>query len=55
MKSHGVGVAFDHVEAGAIRNNRIDYADQGCNYPAATPPVRVTNSKRVTVTGNKSG
>ncbi|MBA3746278.1 MAG: hypothetical protein H0W96_02135 [Solirubrobacterales bacterium] len=53
MKSHGVGVAFDHVEKGTIRDNRIAYTDVGCTRPKKTPPVRVTNSTGVTVTGNR--
>ena len=52
MKTHGVGVAFDHVEGGSIRDNRIDYDDRNCQYPKETPLVRVTNSAQVTVQDN---
>jgi hypothetical protein len=52
MKAHGVGIAFDHVEGGSIRDNRIDYEDKNCSYPAKTPLVRVTNSTGVTTQDN---
>jgi hypothetical protein len=52
MKTHGVGVAFDHVEGGSIRDNRIDYEEKNCQYPNKTPPVRVTNSTGVTTQDN---
>ncbi|MDP1846720.1 MAG: right-handed parallel beta-helix repeat-containing protein [Solirubrobacteraceae bacterium] len=53
LKAHGVGIAFDHVQGGRIRGNRIDYEEKGCSLPKATPPVRVTNSSGVTVQDNR--
>lgn len=52
MKTHGVGVAVDHVEGGSIRDNRIDYVEKNCQRPNTPPFVRVTNSTRVTEQGN---
>lgn len=52
MKAHGVGVAFDHVENGTIRGNRIEYRNIGCGHPGVSPPLRVRNSTGVTVTDN---
>jgi hypothetical protein len=48
MKARGVGVAFDHVDGGAIRDNRIARDGESCSLPAKTPLVRVTNSTGVT-------
>jgi hypothetical protein len=53
MKAHGVGVAFDHVAGGAIRDNRIAYSDVGCARPNTPSAVRVTHSMGVTVAGNR--
>jgi len=52
MKAHGVGIAFDHVEGGSIRDNRIEYEDRNCQYPRKTPLLRVTNSTGVTTQDN---
>ncbi len=49
LKAHGVAIAFDHVQEGKIQNNRIEYSERGCERPAVPPPVRLTNSHRVTV------
>ena len=49
----GLGVRFDHVEGGAITDNRsAGYHEAGCSYPAATPFSRLTNSTGVTVAAN---
>ena len=53
LKAHGVGIAFDHVEGGSIRGNRIEQTDRRCNHPNKTPLVRVENSTRVKVEGNR--
>ncbi len=52
MKTHGGGIAFDHVEGGSIRDNRIDYDDRNCQHPLKTPFVRVSNSTEVTEQDN---
>lgn len=54
MARSGVGVSFDHVEAGAISDNvEWGYAEAGCAYPAATPFSRLTNSAAVTIANNR--
>jgi hypothetical protein len=52
IMSHGIAIAFDHVEGGAIRDNKINFKDVGCAYPKKPPRVQVTNSKDVKVSGN---
>ncbi|MEY2398570.1 MAG: hypothetical protein QOJ00_1744 [Actinomycetota bacterium] len=47
LKAHGVGIAFDHVEGGRIRGNRVEYEEKGCNLPAKAPETRVTNSSGI--------
>lgn len=53
IKAHGVGISLDHVRGGAVEGNRIVYNERGCQFPKATPPVRVTNSSDVKVEGNE--
>jgi hypothetical protein len=49
----GFGVRFDHVDGGAITDNRAaGYLEAGCSYPAATPFSLLTNSTGVTVAAN---
>ena len=55
MKTHGIGVSFDHVKGGRIEANRIDYEEKGCAHPAVPPPVRVTNSSDVAMQDNRGG
>lgn len=53
IKSHGVAIAFDHVRGGRIADNRVEYAERGCERPRVPPPVRLTNSSLVTVQDNE--
>lgn len=53
IKTHAVGVSFDHVQGGRIEGNRIEYEEKGCSRPAVPPPVRVTNSTGVVTQGNR--
>ncbi|HEX6391777.1 MAG TPA: hypothetical protein VFZ89_20085 [Solirubrobacteraceae bacterium] len=52
MKAHGVGIALDHVRGGRVEDNRIEYAERGCQRPRVPPAVRLTNSSGVTVDDN---
>lgn len=53
MKAHGVGIALDHVRGGRVEDNRIEYAERGCQRPRVPPPVRLTNSSAVSVARNQ--
>ena len=52
----GIGVSFDHVEGGAIRDN-VDggYLEAGCSYPAITPFSRLTAAVSVSILNNHAG
>ena len=52
MKTHGTGIALDHVRGGRVRGNRSAYEERGCARPQTPPPVRVTNSTDVAVQDN---
>lgn len=52
LKTHGVGIAFDHVQNSRIRDNRIEYKETNCPQPGAVNSVRVTNGLGVTVENN---
>ena len=51
LEARGVGIAFDHVDGGRIRDNRIEHKPLNC-YPTKTPMIRVKNSTGVKVEDN---